>query len=58
MMKRIGGQTGASFHRGMTIQKCKCGRPCVVGMWEFDGMDQARRHHFKCADIDPDFMVL
>jgi hypothetical protein len=37
--------------------KCKCGRPCIIDVWEFDGTDRAGRRYFKCADTDSDFMV-
>jgi hypothetical protein len=37
--------------------KCKCERPCIIDVWEFDGTDRVRRRYFKCVDTDLDFMV-
>jgi hypothetical protein len=38
--------------------KCMCHRPCTIDVWAWDGSNRAERRYFKCADIDPDFMVL
>jgi hypothetical protein len=37
--------------------KCKCGRPYIIDVWEFNDTDGVGRHYFKCVDTDSDFMV-
>jgi hypothetical protein len=37
--------------------KCKCHRPGIIETWNYDSIDQAGRRYFKCANLDPDFMV-
>jgi hypothetical protein len=37
--------------------KCTCRRPCTIDVWEWDGSNRPGRRYFKCADVDPDFMV-
>jgi hypothetical protein len=32
--------------------KCRCHRPCIIDVWEYDGTKQARRRYFKCVDTD------
>jgi hypothetical protein len=36
---------------------CTGRRPCIIDVWEFDGIKWAGRRYFKCANTDPDFMV-
>jgi hypothetical protein len=37
--------------------KCKCVHPSIIDTWEYDGTDREGMRYFKCADLDPEFMV-